>query len=163
MDQFTCFRIPHPKLTTLGNTNAICSYCYNKWAHIGSEWHSNNCFIVIDLGVLKQRCIKCSRSHSNICPARHLRFFPETKRLPLPMMQIECPMSNPLPQLVLSSSYPWIQMRCGSASAIYHHSLMETHICQATTGFYTVGIVQLIPLDTGAVQQRLYNILPFID
>ena len=44
-----CCSIWHPKLTSLDNADAICTYCCEKWSYAGCTWHINRWLLAVEL------------------------------------------------------------------------------------------------------------------
>ena len=77
IDRSACCGILHPKRTSLGNTDAVCSHYRKKWTYLDGRWHKHNCLPANDPGAPKQRCVKCASAYSNISLAHHLKPFLE--------------------------------------------------------------------------------------
>ena len=77
MDLSACRGIQHPKLASIGNDDAVRSYCREKYTYLGGGWRSNDCLLVVGPGAPKQRCVICTSGHSNIRPARHPNLYSE--------------------------------------------------------------------------------------
>ena len=89
-----CLGIQHMHLLLHGQDNSIRSLCLEKWAYIGSRWHSNDCQFVVDRGSKKQRCVKCTNAYSNIRKSRYPKLFPSSTPIsPTPIADIS-PESN---------------------------------------------------------------------
>eukprot|EP00579_Thalassiosira_antarctica_P033084 CAMPEP_0201995636 /NCGR_PEP_ID=MMETSP0905-20130828/2980_1 /ASSEMBLY_ACC=CAM_ASM_000554 /TAXON_ID=420261 /ORGANISM="Thalassiosira antarctica, Strain CCMP982" /LENGTH=123 /DNA_ID=CAMNT_0048550741 /DNA_START=307 /DNA_END=675 /DNA_ORIENTATION=- len=89
-----CLGIQHMHLLLHGQDDSIRSLCLEKWAYIGSRWHSNDCQFVVDRGSKKQRCVKCTNAYSNIRKSRYPKLFPSSTPIsPTPIADIS-PESN---------------------------------------------------------------------
>ena len=86
-----------PKLTSIGNDDAVRLYCCEKCTYLGGGWRSNDFLLVFGPGAPKQRCVKCTSAHSNIRPARHPNLFPERTAVAADTTN----RAVPIPQLIL--------------------------------------------------------------
>ena len=71
-----CPGIQHKKLSLHGHDPANRQYCLERWAFVRDEWHSLECFFILDPASNKKRCSKCDNVNSNIRPSRFPRLYP---------------------------------------------------------------------------------------
>ena len=72
-----CRGIQHSQLLLHRDEDAARSFCRERWACIGGQYHNNKCSFAVNLGVSKQRCAKFTSAHSNIWSALHPFLFLE--------------------------------------------------------------------------------------
>ena len=130
-----CCGIQHPQLLLhRDDDGAARSLCRERWAFIGGRYHSNACSFVVDPGVPKQRCAKCTSAYSNIRPARYPLLFPEQATVTAALVA-DPPAATCPAAVALAVEPPTV----------------------------TVPIVQLILPDEGAVRCRLLELVETVD